>query len=634
MFEAVRKNKRISQIILGIIIIPFAFFGMDAYFSDAPGGGEVAKVGGSKISMVEFDQALREQEERMRAAMGERFDRAIVGTEMFRRSVLDNLINQRVLLMHAQETRMAVTPQQLQAVIGSNPAFLEDGQFSTTRYQALLRAQGMSPVMFEARMAQDLRLQQVMGAISDSEFVSKATAKRLLTAQMESREVSESVFSASAFAAEAKLEEGAAQRFYDQNPAQFEHPPRVRVEYVVLDGASLGDQVTVDDAQIEQFYQGNQARFGRPEARRARHILFTVDAGAAEDVVAKAREKADETLATLRAQPERFEELARTESQDPGSASAGGDLGFFGRDEMVEAFSDAAFALPEGQISDVVRSEFGFHIIQVTGIQPAEVKPLAEVRGEIVEELRRQEVGRKLAMAAEQFANTVYEQPDSLAPAAESLGLNVQTSDWVNRDAGGIGPYRSEKLIEALFAEDSLSSRHNVEAVEVSRGVYVSARVIEYEQAQRQPFDDVREGIEQQLLAQASARLAREKGEALLADLQAGREASVEWKNERRFTRQTAGLPPAALEAVFTAPSATLPTYVGAALPGGEYAVYRLQAVERPAPAEDDASVIEAQSQYASLLSESDFAAYLGALKERYKVEVRAAALRNTNQDQ
>lgn len=631
MLETVRSNKRVAQVILALLIVPFAFFGMDAYFTDNGAGAEVATVGDSKISTAEFDQALREQQDRLRQSMGGEVDRAMLDSEPVRRSVLDNLVNQRLLALYASDNRLAVTQQELQQVIGGVESFQVDGQFSLDRYQAAVRAQGMSPAVFEARLAQDLRIQQVAQAVGDSAFVAKASAQRFLAAQLEERQVSTLVFPVAQFLSEVKLADDAAQKFYETNGARFEQPARVQAEYVVFDQDAVVERVSVAEADARKFYDANADRYAQPEERQARHILITVDAQASAEDKAQARAKAEAIVGQLRDKPARFEELAKAESQDPGSASRGGDLGYFGRGAMVKPFEDAAFSLAKGQISDVVETDFGFHVIEVTGIRGGTRRAFEDVKKEIVTELKHQEANKLFAEQAEMFANTVYEQPDSLQPVAEALKLEIRTTDWISREGGTIGEYSHPKLLDGLFADDATKKGHNVEAVEVQRGKLVSARVKNFEPAKRLPFEQVKGEIEKQLRQDAAAALASERGEAAVAALRKG-ETSAQlpgaWTSAQNLQRGRPTISAAAMSAVFSAPVATLPAYVGTAGLNGDYTVYRIDSVNRPEVGRDDPRVAAMTGQYQRLIAERDFSAFLRALRERYGVTVDAVAVR------
>ncbi|NMG29249.1 SurA N-terminal domain-containing protein [Aromatoleum evansii] len=632
MLESVRNNKRVAQIILALLIVPFAFFGLDSYFQDGPGGTDVATVGKSKISSAEFDQALREQQDRLRESMGGEVDRALLDSEPIRRSVVENLVNQRLLALHAAENRLIVAPQQLQQVIAGVDAFQQDGRFSIERYEAAVRAQGMTPAMFESRLAQDLRMQQVAQAVGDSAFTSRESIRRFLMAQLEERKVSELQFPVSRFAAEVKLADDAARQYYDANGSRFERPARLRAEYVVFNQDAVLGQVSVSDEAARKFYEANAERFSQPEERSARHILISAAADASADEVAKAKERADGILKQLRADPKRFAEIAKAESQDPGSASRGGDLGFFGRGAMVKPFEDAVYGLGKGQVSEVVRSDFGFHIIEVTDIKAAHARPFDEVKGEIVEELKRQEASKKFAEQAEVFSNTVYEQSDSLKPVADALKLQIRTTDWIERVGGAVGDYTNEKLLNSLFADEAVTKGRNVEAVEVSRGTLVSARVVEHQPAQRTPFEQVKDAIEQQLKTEQATKLAAERGEAALAALQKGESVAGEWSAVRTVQRAKPELPQAAISAVFGAPSTKLPAYAGAPTQGGGYSVFRIESVNRIDIAKDDPRLKALEGQYRRLVAERDFNAFLESLRGRYEVQINTAAVRPQQQ--
>ena len=632
MFEAVRQNKRISQVILAIIIVPFAFFGMDAYFSGSPGGNEVASVGGSSISVAEFDRALREQQDRLREATGGQFDRALFESEAFRQTVLNGLINQRVLLLHAEDNRMVVTNEQMQSFIASLPAFQdESGRFSLDRYEMLLRAQNMSPQMFEASLRQDLRVQQLVEAVGESAFAGTLPVRRFLEAQLEARDIRDLEIPVERFVDQVTIDAQAIRDFYDANPQRFERPPRVRAQYVVFDDNALLSRLEIDDERIEAFYQANLDRFGLPEERRARHILIQVDGDAPEADVSAARERAQQLLDALRAAPDTFAELAASESEDPGSASTGGDLGFFARGAMVAEFEEAVFEREPGDLGELVRTDFGFHLIEVTEIRPDSIQPLDAVRADIVAELGRQEASRQFAVMAEQFANTVYEQPDSLEPAADLLGLEIRETDWLERNNVVVGGFRNERLTSELFSLEARENGENIEAIEVARGTLLAARVLEFQEAQRLPFDEVSEQIERGLRLERASGLAREYGESLLASLAAGETPELEWSTVRRVQRGMPTLPQQAMQAVFAAPTAGLPAHVGVPVQDGSFALYRIEAVERAELDDDDPRLVAVATEYRARVADKDFDAFLASLRDQYKVEVRAAVLRSEN---
>ncbi|WP_341645013.1 SurA N-terminal domain-containing protein [Thauera sp. SDU_THAU2] len=625
MFEAVRNNKRIAQIILAILIVPFAFFGMDAYFSDAPGGNEVAVVAGTPIGALEFEQALRDQQDRLRAAAGGEVDRALLESEALRRSVLDNVINRRVLALYAADNRFSVTPQELQETIAAVPSFQEDGRFSLERYEMLLRAQGMTPAMFESRLAQDVRIQHVSLAVGDAGFAPLSSARRFLEAQLEERTVSELRLSGAGLAADLQVGDDEIGTWYAANAARFQRPARLQAEYVVFDREAVEKQVSVGEDEIRAFYDGNPGRFGVAEERQARHILLELaadaDAAEVERVMGEARAIAEQ----LRKDPSAFAEVAKEKSKDSGSASRGGDLGFFGRGAMVASFEDAAFSQQKDEIGEPVRSDFGVHVIQVTAIKPASTRPFDDVRGEIETELRSQAASRLFAEQAEQFANMVYEQPDSLAPVAEALKLEIRTTDWVSRNGGDVGGYGSERLLDALFADDAVASARNTEAIEVAPNTLVAARVKAFEAAVQPPLDEVRDQVVAELRREAGAKRAQERGGAMLAALDKGEAVEGNFGAVRKLQRAAPGLPGEAMQAVFSAPAAKLPAHVGLALPDGDYVIYRIEAVDRPQITDGDERVRAVAEQYGQVLAERDFAAFIAELRKRYEVQVKLA---------
>lgn len=627
MFDFVRNNKRLAQIVLAILVVPLALFGMDAYFSDGPGGQEVARVGDYRINTFEFDNALRARQDRMRQASGGQVDSALFNTREFRAAVLENLINDRALDLFIAENGISVPAQQLQEMILAESAFHVDGRFSRERYEQLLAAQGMNPAMFERSVAQDLRTDQVVQGVGRSAFAGRAVVKGLVDLQLEERELSELSFPRERYESEVSISDDAVEAFYKENTAAFQRPQRLKAEYLVLNAEAVGGEIKIDDERVRAFYEGNAERFGVPEERRARHILIRVSPSATDEEVAEAEKRANAILAEVRAKPDSFAAVAKRDSQDPGSARAGGDLGFFAPGAMVAEFDDVVFKGEVGRINDVVRTDFGFHIIEVTEIKASSLRPLAEVRDEIVEELRAQEVARRMPLLAEQFANAVYEQPDSLAPAAEALGLTVQRTDWISRENAEVGGFNDARLIEGLFDPEIRASGENVEAVEVERGVMVAARVVEFEDATQLPLEEVSKGIAARLRADEAARIAQQRGEEALAKLRAGEQVSGTWGEQYAEQRGAPSLPPPAARAVFAADTSNLPAYVGSQMPDGGYVVFRIQSAGKLEIADDAPEVQALAQQYDNLVAEQEFGAFVRALRDKYGVEINESLL-------
>lgn len=627
MFDFVRNNKRLAQIVLAILVVPLALFGMDAYFGDGPGGQEVARVGDYRINTVEFDRALRERQDRIRQTSGGQVDSALFNTREFRSAVLESLINDRALALYIADNRINVPAQQLQEMIAGEPSFQVDGKFSRERYEQLLAAQGMNAAMFEYGLAQDLRNDQVVQGIGRSAFAGRATVKGLVDIQLEERVVSELSFPRERYESGVTVSDEAIEAFYRENAQAFQRAPRLKADYLVLDAAAVGRAINIDAGRVRDFYEGNASRYGTPEERRARHILIRVAPSASDEEVAAAEKRANELLAEVRAKPASFAEVAARDSQDPGSARAGGDLGFFGPGAMVPEFEQAVFKASVGQVSDVVRTDFGFHIIEVTEIKPSALRPFAEVRDEIAEELRAQEVARRMPLLAEQFANAVYEQPDSLAPAAQALGLQVRRTDWISRENAEIAGYSNARLLDALFDPETRASGENVEAVEVERGVMVAARVAEFEDARQLPLEEVRDTLVARLRADEAARIARERGEEALAALRAGGQVPGRWSDSYAEQRGAPSLPGQAARAVFSADPASLPAYVGAQMPDGGYVVFRVESAGKLEIGEDAPEVRALAQQYDNLVAEQEFAAFVRSLRDRYGVEINSAVL-------
>lgn len=628
MFDAVRNNPRVVQIFLGVITLPFAFWGVDAYVRNAGAGSDVASVGHSKITVQQFDQALRDRQDQLRQSLGAAFRPEMMNATEVRLSTLNTLIDQRLLMLEAEKKRLVTGDDVLRDTIGKIPVFQDNGKFSMARYEAVLKAQGLAQPQFEARMRQDITVQQVLGGVGEAGFVSATQAEAMLKLQLEERQFAEFRIAPEAFADKVTLDTAALQKYYDDNKPQFEVPEKVRVQYVVLSPEAVLAQTALTDKEVKGWYDEHKDRYQQPEERRASHILILTKAG--EDK-AKARSKAEEVLKEVNKAPAKFAELAKANSQDPGSAQNGGDLGFFVHSAMTKPFAEAVFKMKEGEISGLVETEYGFHIIKLTGVKAGHARPFDEVRGDIERELKQQAAARKFAEAAEAFNNTVYEQSDSLQPAADKFKLKIQDAGWVTKSSDpralmALGPLGNEKLFAALFSEDAVKAKRNTEAVEVASNTLVAARVVEHVAASLKPFEQVRGEIEKRLRDREAARLAVADGEARLAALKKGEPDKIAWSAVKTTSRaQARGLPPAAVEAVFRADGAKLPAYAGALI-GGGYAIYKVTKASVPEQV-DAAKQKSLQAEYGSIIAQEDLSAYLNSLRKRYSVEINKAAL-------
>ena len=617
MFGFVQKHKRLIQIAFVLLIVPpFAFFGMESYTRSDGSKDDVASVDGAGISQREFAEELRQQQDRLRAAFGAGIDASVLDTPEARGALIDSLIRQQLVYQEAVRSRLGVTKEMFDEVVAGVPAFQRDGQFHAETAKAMLRARGISEEQFAATLRRDLTIGQLTGVVGTTAIGSKAVTARLAGLQEQRREVAEALIASQPYLAQAKVSEAQVKAYYDANAAEFRIPERVRAEYVVLSGEALGRQEPVTEAELKAAYGERASQYKVEEQRRASHILV------------KTRAEADRLVADLRKAPGRFADLAKMHSQDPGSADKGGDLGLFGRGMMLPAFEAAAFRQKEGEIGDPVQSDFGWHVIRVTGVQAAKSRGLQEVRAELSAELGKQKGVRRFAEAAEAFSNTVYEQADSLKPAAERFKLPVQTSGWITRTPSAeAGVLANARLLGALFAADSVKTRRNTDAVEVAPNVLVAARVLEHQPAAQKKFEEVRGEIEQALRRAAAARLAQQEGEAKLAALRKGGDAGLKWGAPKAVSRRSPqGVPATALRQIQAADASKLPAYVGAERGEDGYILYRVGRLLEPEPKPEAQKVADA-ARAAQQAGAEQLDAYVASLRARARVEVNKANL-------
>jgi peptidyl-prolyl cis-trans isomerase D len=623
MFEFVRSHTRLLQFLLLILILPsFVVFGIQGYSSFTSGGNlTVAKVAGQTITQAEWDASHLQQTQRARQQMPN-IDPKLLDSPQAHAETLDALIRERVLLTATDKLHLAVSNERMQRLFITDPQFAMLRNPDNTINKEMLAAQGMSLVSFEARLRQDLSVQQVQGGITGSVLAANAPVGQALDAWLQRRDVQLARFDAKDYAAKVVPTDADIEAFYKSHEADFRAPEQASIEYVLLDLAMLKKGLVVPEDEARKYYSDNISRFTAAEERRARHILIKADAGASADVRQKAKARAEALLAEARKNPAAFAELASKNSDDTGSATQGGDLDFFGRGAMVKPFEDAAYAMKVGDISNVVESEFGYHVIKLEAIKGGEKKPFEAVRAEIEEAVRQTLATKKWAEAAEQFTNTVYEQSDSLQPAVDKLKLEKRTAT-VRRTPlpGTSGALASAKLLDALFGADAIKNKRNTDAVEVGPNQLASARIVQHQPARTLPLAEVREAVRQRLVATQAEALARKEGEARLAQLKTDTSGSGLAAALTVSRAQPDTLPRAALDAILAADARKLPAVVGVALPGQGYVVARINKVLPRETKPDEDKALRGQVAQAWARAESE--AYYQALTARFKVDKR-----------
>lgn len=626
MLEAIRNRAQgwLAKVILALITIPFALWGVDSYFNSGGGNELVAEVGESGVTRKEFTDLLREQADQMRQTMGPNFDPAVTESREFREQVLKALAEKEALLQEARAAGLQVQDAQIAAVLQLLPPFQENGKFSPERYKRLLEQKGYTQAFFENQLRRDITLEIQRLPMLAGTLLSSISADLVTRIAGQRREVSWYEISPASVAKQISVTEKDIQSHFDSHKKDYTEPEMVRVEYAVLSLEDIARAIQPGEKDIQDYYAANAAKLGPPEERSASHILI---AAAENDANARkqARAKAESVFAEVQKSPGRFAELARRDSQDPGSATSGGSLGSFGRGMMVKSFDDAVFSMKPGDIR-MVETQFGFHVIRLDGIKSS-TPALAAVRAQIVEEIRRQQAQKQYAEAAEQFSSLVYEQGESLKPAAEALKLPIRTSDWMTRKGLPAEPFNSAKLLEAVFSADAIKSRQNIEPVEISRNTLAAVRVLEHRPVRQKTVAEVSEGIRAKLVAEQIAKLSAKQGQAQIGQLkQGGEPAGLSWSAFNMVSRQQpGGLAPETLRVVMRAEAAKLPSYIGAPTPDGGYRVVRVTRVIDDAPNPVLRAAVEAGLR--QVYARTDAIAQVNLATAAQKIEIKPSAL-------
>jgi len=613
--------------LLFLLIIPsFVMFGIEGYSRFKDQGAVVAKVNGNKINQGEWEAAHKREVDRIRASMPN-IDVKMFDTPEAKYATLERMVRDQVVAAAAQKLQVVVSDSRLARELQQIPAIASlrtpDGKLDMERYKQLAASQGMTPEMFEIQMRADISNRQVIQGVQATAYATLSQTQTAINAFTQRREAQILNFPTSDYLAKVSISDADLQSYYDKNGPKFQSAESADIEYVVLDIETIRQSVVVNDKDLKDYYDQNIQRLSSKEERRASHILITAAKDAPEAEKKAARAKAEALLKVVKAKPASFAEVARKNSQDPGSAAKGGDLDFFGRGAMVKVFEDTAFKLNKLDISDVVESEFGYHIIQLTDIKAPKVASFESMRSALEADLKKQQAQRKFAELAEIFSNTVYEQSDSLKHVADKLKLNIQKASKVpsqpsTTPASAKSPLTHPGLLKALFNEASLEKQRNTEAVEVAPNTLVSARIVKHQPAATLPFAEVKDVVKRNVTQEKAADMAKSDGQKRLASFKSNAEGlpSAILISRDKTQKQVAQV----VDAVLRADPNQLPAMSGVDLGAQGFAIVRV--VKVLPPEENKELMKQAQQQFTQLWGSAETQAYLAELKSMMKGEI------------
>ena len=634
-----RAKGFIAWLIFILIVIPFAFWGINSYFE---GGGDVyvAKVNGEEIPARTYQRLLVQERAFRQQLLGENAaDSPLLDDTLIKRNVIERLVNSALLTQTAREAGFRIGDELLRARILSEPQFQRDGRFDGQLYRRILNSMGLTEPAYEAELRRDMLVAQLMNGVSETTFVPEPALEQLLRLQYQQRRLAYFLVAAAALTTEEPIDEAAVEAYYQENQSRFAIPEQVRVAYLELAAADLLDEVEVDEETLRRLYEERRADFMVEEERRARHILVAVPEDAGEDADRAAREKAQEILQRLQS-GESFEELAKTLSDDPASAKDGGDLGYFGRGVMPKPFEERVFTMQVGEISEPVRTRFGYHVIELTDIRPAHGRSFEEVRDVLEREYREQRAEDLFYDLADRLTDLTYESPDTLDVAARELGLEIQVSDYFSRDAG-TGIAADPKVREAAFNPDVLEAGNNSEPITIGDNHLVVLRVEDRKPVSHRPLEEVRADIEQILRLERARERAEEIGEQARARLQeaaaAGQAPTAEllaeltgqWAEPGWVDRRAQGVPPDVLRLAFSVPRPQEGASIaGRRLSSGDYAVVVVSEVRDGDLAQIPGSERQAlRQQLLRRVGMEESEAVLESLKAQAEIEIRQEQL-------
>lgn len=615
MLQNIRDNSQgwIAKTIIGVIVVLMALTGFDAIIQSTSNSQNAADVNGEKITQSSLNAAVDMQRRQLIQQFGKDFDASLLDDKLLRQASLDSLIDRTLLLQGAKEAGMGFSDASLDQLILQTPAFQVDGKFNAARFDQMLQQQGMGRMEFRERLKQDVLVSQLQASLAASNFVTDAELENFVRLDKQTRDFASQTIHIDTKSIDISDDELKA--YYDEHKDQYMSPEQVVVEYVELRKESFFAQAEASDEELQALYQKEIANLA--EQRRAAHILLEVNDKLSDE---QAKAKLAEVAERLK-QGEDFAKLAEEVSQDPGSASNGGDLGFAGPGVYDPEFEKSLYALKKDEVSAPVRSSFGWHLIKLLDVQAPEVPSFDSLKAKLEREVKAQQVEQRFVEAAKELEEASFEASD-LAQPAQELGLQVQTSGAFGRE-GGEGVAANRQIVQAAFSPEVLEDGANSGAIELDPDTTLVLRVKEHKKPTLLPLEEVSAGIRDTLSRKKASEAAKAEGEALLVQLRDGGASGKDWKVVEAATRSQEGVEPEVLQALFrmAKPEDGKSSFAGLTLNNGDYVVLRLDGVGQ-AKAELSAEEKTSYRRFlASRAGQQDFAAYREQLKESADIE-------------
>lgn len=638
MLQSIRDRAKgwLAWVVVILISIPFALWGIQEYFGQDP-NVPVASINGQELGLIEYQRAYQEDRNRLQAMFGGNFDINALDENRLKNDTLERLIQDEVLVQAGVDEGLRIADEQIVHAVQTQPTFQRDGEFSQELYEQWLFSQGYSPGRFEYLFRRSLLTEQIRYAITQSALVTERELAQNLRLGGQSRTFSQLVIPLDHFP-DIEISEEAVEGYYKQHQTEFMTPEQVNLEYIELSRSDIAGDIPIDDDELRRSYAEQRARYIVPEQRQARHILIEVPEDADEAGIEEARKRADELAAQID-QGVSFEAIAKEHSEDPGSAHNGGDLGYFGRGVMDKRFEDAVFAMEVGEISEPVRSNFGFHLITLTGVKGGETESFEEVREELLSEVQYEKAENEFFEDVERLSNLAFEHPDSLDIAAEELEVEIQETGFVGRRGGpqDVGIASEAQVLAVAFSEDVLNEGNNSDLIELGSDRVVVVRVKDRKPAEQRSLVDVRDEIVGALEQQAATERASILGRELLSALKRGEDPeqvasnqSLQWERFEETSRTSSEINPEVLDVIFKLqrPEGETPSYDGIATAARDFVILALHATQDESPDAVEESVRQAtEDSLQGSYGEEEYAAILEALRSGADVVVHQERL-------